>query len=238
MILVGLALGLVAASAPRAHPTPEALRQASEERARCERPPEDSVPVDAGRIAMSLKALRAAVPELAPDAAGESPTVDSGSDLLQLSRAAGEGLSRVEYDLWQGRVYRIRWRLAERFERPVMDELARVGRICLGRPEYDQTIEAEPGSPVATLRRVGWRHDERRIELRQLHPLGGGPVYLSVTHAPTLREMGASGRPPPPEPDRTGAWWKRPTKRPRPVTDEERAALGRAFLDLLAQLDH
>ena len=118
------------------------------------------------------------------------------------------------------------------------DELLGRARKCFGRPEYDQTFEAEPGSSAATLRRIAWSHDERRIELRQLHPLRGGPVFLSVSAAAALRELGAAGLAPFPEPARSEPWWQRSLAPPKPLEPEESAALGDAFVRLLAQLDH
>jgi len=153
-------------------------------------------------------------------------------------RGAGDDVVRIQYELWQGRVYRIRWRLAPAFERPIFDELAERGRFCLGTADLDQTFEAEPGSAEATLRRVVWTHEDRRIELRQLHPLGGGPVYLSATDLAALRAMGAAERAPFPDPSRSAPWWQRSLRPPKPADPEERAHLGRRFLALIGELSH
>lgn len=221
------------------------MREAWEQRQRCEAEIDPEVHVDVARLGMSRTDLRAtfeglqhdrAVP--APDPTRESSKGSPEEVLERWWRPASGDLARVEYELWEGRVYRIRWRLGADFERPVLDELGRVARVCFGEPDYDQTFEAEPGSPAATLRRIGWTHGDRRIELRQLHPLRGGPVYLSVTDRAALREMGRAGQAPFSDPDQSGPWWQRPTRVPQPSGAEERARLGKRFLELLAQLDH
>ncbi len=228
---------LAAALPVVAHPSDRELQQAREERERCAADPAPADPVDAGRLAMSEAELRSAVEGLRQEpAAGTDPREARG--LERYVRQATDPLAGVEYELWQDRVYRIRWRLATSFERPVLDELSRRARTCFGEPEYDQTFEAEPGSPKATLRRIGWRHGDRQIELRQLHPLRGGPVYLSVSRRATLREIGTAGVVPFSEPDRSAPWWQRSLEAPRPVTPEEREELGLAVLGLLSQLDH
>lgn len=216
-----------------AHPTDEALHAAAAERAQCAGSVADeSARLDRARIGMSEADLREQVGPLLP------PVTKPGAGPRRLSREATAPLSRVEYDLMDGTVYAIRWRLDTSFERPVLDELVRRAGVCLGRAEYDQTIEAEPGSADATLRRIGWKHGDRMIELRQLHPLHGGAVYLTVRSNERIRAMGEAGMAPLPEPDRSAPWWQRSIK-PVELADEgERKRLGDRFTALLTQLDH
>jgi len=229
---------VVPATMLRAHPTDLELRRAFEERELCEANVLLADRVDPVRLGMTDSELAHAVEGLRREPpASESKVASEGRPLRWTRDAQGE-LQSVEYESWQGRIYRIRWRLSDSFERPVFDEFLRRGEICFGAPEYDQTFEAEPGSPKATLRRVAWAHGDRRIELRQLHPLRGGAVYLTIQQVEPLREMVASGARAWPEPDRSAPWWQRSTGIPRPATAEEREELGRRFGVLLSQLDH
>jgi hypothetical protein len=233
--VVGLA---IPTTSVHAHPTDLELRQAFEELALCE---SDSAPadrVDAARLGMTESELRQAVDGLRRDPPASEADSDSERGPVRWLRDAQGELQGVEYESWQDRVYRIRWQLSPSFERPVFGEFLRRAEICFGTPEYDQTFEAEPGSPKATLRRVAWIHGDRRIELRQLHPLRGDRVYLTITTSETLREIAAAGFRVFPEPDRSEPWWRRPTQAPRPATADERDALGRRFAALLSQLDH
>ena len=225
------------------------LRAELAERARCEAPTGEKRRIDPIRLGMSEPELLRIFPDLRRDVTGrdasrkarpERAGPESGDEtgLRRWMREGAGALARVDYETWQGRVYRIRWRLPGDFERPVIDELGRRARVCFGPPEYDQTFEAEPGSSRATLRRMLWKHGDRQIELRQLHPLRGGPVYLSVTATGPLREIGAAGRAPPPEPDRTESWWRRPATPLVPASPAERDRLGRDFMRFLAELDH
>ncbi len=236
--LVAAAVVIAPAAPSFAHPTERELRDAFDERQRCEADVASADRIDPAHLGMSEADLRRAVEELRQDPLpGESDLRTEQGPIRWVRDAAG-GVARIEYESWHDRVYRIRWQLSAAFERPVLDELARRGRTCFGVPEFDQTFEAEPGSPRATLRRIGWIHGDRRIELRQLHPLRGGRVFLSVTTSATIREIGAAGLAGFPEPDRSESWWRRPTAPPRPATAEERKQLGDAFVRLLSQLDH
>lgn len=242
--VLGAAAWLAAAPA-RAHPTEAEIARAREERRLCTEVPPAEAHLDPARLGMDEAALRAlfgdALAEVAPEAAQPPAAASEGADApdapRRLRREASGDLAAVEYELWQGRVYRIRWRLAPRFERPALDALAERARACLGRPVLDQTFEAEPGSPKATYRRIVWRHDDRRIELRQLHPLRGGPVHLVVGSRPVLRAMGDAGVSPPPLPATTVPWWRRGAAPVVPVAPDEAEALGLAFLRLLAHAD-
>ncbi len=240
LVVVAIPVLVVAATGARAHPTVRELREAFAERARCEAVVAEEERIDPVRLGMSERELLAVLPGLrrVPSREGAEPALQEQADPRGWTRAGTEDLAGAEYELWQGRVYRIRWRLPAEFERPVIDELGRRARLCFGPPEYDQTFEARPGSSKATLRRIRWKHGDRQIELRQLHPLRGGPVYLSVALLGPLREIGAAGRAVPADPDRSGPWWRRPAQPLVPATDAERDRLGRAFVRFLAQLDH
>lgn len=260
-VIASLAVAPLAALAALAHPTDQQILESLADRRACdtghegERP--DGMEIDPARLGMTEAELRARVAGLRRDTVlGTSSETDA---LQRWSREVGTGVEGedgngtedgkkagdeagdvvlIQYELWQGRVYRIRWRLAPAFERPIFDELAERGRFCLGEADLDQTFEAEPGSADATLRRVVWTHESRRIELRQLHPLGGGPVYLSATDVATLRAIGAEERAPFPDPSRSAPWWTRSLRPPKPAAPEERARLGKRFLSLIGELSH
>lgn len=260
--VASVALTLVPALAPlgaRAHPTDEQILESIADRRACDSGHEGKSPdgtnIDPARLGMTETELRARVAGVRRNThVGRSPYTGTGTDtdpepgtdeLQRWSRdvdpendGQDEDIVLIQYELWQGRVYRIRWRLAPAFERPIFEELAERGRFCLGTADLDQTFEAEPGSAQATLRRVVWTHENRRIELRQLHPLGGGPVYLSATDLEALRAMGAAERAPFPDPSRSGPWWTRSLRPPKPADPGERAQLGRRFLALIGELSH
>lgn len=177
----------------------------------------------------------------APDPAaapGSQPVPAGGArpygDQRRLARTLADGdVQRVEYDVHEGRVVRIRWRLAERFELPVMDPLVTRLSERLGSPDYDQTIEGRLGSGKATLRRTGWTSGGRGLEVRQLHPLTGGPLYVTQSDLDALQAIVSAGGILMPEPDTADAWWRRPQSTPRlPTTDEiaERVAAVEALV--------
>lgn len=226
------------ATTGHAHPTDLELHRAYEERQLCETSIAAVERVDPVRLGMREDELKAAVEGLRRESPASDSVAAADVDPVRWIWEPGHELLSVEYEVWHGRVYRIRWQLAEDFERPVFDELRRRGDLCFGPPDHDQIFEAKPGSPKATLRRVTWSHGDRRIELRQLHPLHGGPVYLTIQLTEPRREIAASGARAAPDPDRTGPWWRRPAAPLRPATDAEREALGNRFAKLLAQLDH
>lgn len=180
-------------------------------------------------------------------AAGEAEAETSDGDTEAADRFPGQvrltrpvdraGLHLAQYELFDEKVYRIRWQLAEPFERPIMDALVAVATAQLGPPAYDQLLKAKLGSPKAELRRAGWRRGDRTLEVRQLHPLYGGPVYLSVTDGATAGEILASQGSPMPEPDSTGPWRERTRAEPKALTPYERETLANAFRALLAQAD-
>lgn len=97
--------------------------------------------------------------------------------------------------------------------------------VELGKPYYDQLIEGKFGTGRATLRRTGWRDGPRVIEVRQLNPMVGGPIFLTLSDQGAIREIVASGGTAAPEPDSIGRWWNRPITPPEPLTRREREAL-------------
>ena len=146
-----------------------------------------------------------------------------------------EDVRRVEYELFRHRVYRVRWQLAERFERPWMAPLVAHLTAELGKPYYDQLIEGKFGSGRATLRRAAWQHKPRGLEVRQLNPLLGGPFFLTLSDQAAIKAIVASGGTAAPEPDSIGPWWQEPVKPPALLTARERDALLVAFDGVLAQ---
>lgn len=252
-IALGVALGLASVAVTSfevaAHPTDREILDTMADRRACEASArgEDGASIDSMvRLGMTEAELRASVAGLERDSSasvGEEDdlqrwVLEVSGDPSRGSSAGVSEVSEVQYELWLGRLYRIRWRLAPSFERPIFDELVARGELCLGPVDLDQTFEAEPGSSDATLRRARWTHGDLRIELRQLHPLAGGPVYLSATDSRALREMGAAGRAPFPSPSQTAPWWMRSARVPEPPTAQERKRLGQRFLRLIGDLSH
>lgn len=151
-------------------------------------------------------------------------------------KVAGEDIIRVEYDLFAGKVYAIRWQLAERFERPIEPDLLKLATKRFGTPKYNQFIPARFGSGKVDVRRAGWALGDRLIELRILAPNVGGPVYITVTDQKATKAVVKSRGQVAPPPDSLGPWWKRPAKTYKPVTPTERAALLNAFETLLGKV--
>ena len=149
----------------------------------------------------------------------------------------GGDVQSVEYELFRGRVYRVRWQLAPRFERPLMTSLVAHLTPKLGKPYYDQLIEGKFGTGRATLRRAGWRDGPRSLEIRQLNPQVGGPVFLTLSDQATLRAIADAGGTAALEPDSIGPWWQKPIKPFAPLTAPERDALLVAFDGVLAEVD-
>jgi hypothetical protein len=179
-------------------------------------------------------------PDLAPTGeAGSDPAPDPYAEQVQQRRVLAKGDVRsVEYELFRGRVYRIRWELADRFHTRIMDGLIHQAAHCYGKPAYDQTIEAKIASGEATRRRAGWRRAGRLLEVRQLNPLLGGPVFVTVTDVDASQVIIAARGIVAPEPERRPEpWWKRTGEPPRLPSDDERAALVRAVAAVLSQTD-
>ena len=173
-------------------------------------------------------------PERAEDEASppESPAVAQ----QRLARAAEGPVVRVEYDLAEDRVYRVRWRLAERFERPLMGAVVARLEARLGEPAYDQTLRAKLGSGRADLRRAGWVVGARALEVRQLHPFNGGPLFVSLADRGAMDAIVAARGTALPQPDTTGAWWRRAQRPPTPLSQAERDALATEIDALIAEL--
>jgi len=167
-----------------------------------------------------------------PVATAKDPFAEQQRFALQ---SATEDIDRVEFELFRDRVYRVRWQLAERFERPVMPSLVAHLGAELGGPYYDQTIEGKFGSGRATLRRAGWKSRGANLEIRQLNPMVGGPLYLTVSDLDALQEIVAAGGTVAPEPDSIGPWWRKPVKALPPLTAAERDQLVDAFHVVLAR---
>ena len=106
----------------------------------------------------------------------------------------------------------------------------------LGKPYYDQLIEGRFGSGQATLRRIGWRNGSETIEVRQLNPMVGGPMFLTLSDQAAVREIVASGETAAPEPDSIGRWWNEPITPHKPLTHREREALLAAFDAIRARI--
>ena len=161
--------------------------------------------------------------QMLPPASGGRP--DRLANQKRLVRRPGAGsIDRVEYELYLDRVYRIRWQLAGAFEIPIME--AAVERLTdeFGRHLYDQIFEAKPGSPKAERRRAGWKRAGKLLELRQLSPRSGGPLFITVTHLATSQSIIDAAGILMPEPDTMNPWWRRPQKAPEVPTAAQRSA--------------
>jgi hypothetical protein len=257
-IAVGVAPGLALA-----HPTLEELAERAQLRTLCSRAADPGERFDPIGLAGEESALRSAwgdalrtqkIERVAADfqhpapapstptgagGAGAVPDAEPFAEQLRLLRMLPDGdIRAVEYELFRQRVYRIRWTLSERFHVPIMDAIVHQAGHCYGEPEYDQTIEAKIASGEATFRRAGWRREGRLLEIRQLNPLLGGPVLVTVTDVAASRAIIAAEGSLAPEPDRRSQpWWQRAGGTPRLPSDEEREALVRAFAGILSQTD-
>jgi hypothetical protein len=193
-----------------------------------------------------VRSLHERILEGAEPRAGAKPEQSEGDvgaaqspfrDQRRLIREPGEGeVARAEYDLYRGRVYRVRWRLPERFERPVMEPAVAHLSARLGEPAYDQTVEAKLGSGKATLRRAGWRRGGHALELRQLSPFSGGPLYLTLSDVATLEAIFRAQVVPLPQPETTEPWWKHPQRPPALLTPVERKHLWNVLDELVARM--
>ena len=178
-------------------------------------------------LGLSRKAEEEDAAEPPPEPADRFP------DQIRLVRQVPTGDAvRAEYELYRGRVYRIRWRLAQRFEHHLMPGLIKHLSARLGEPVYDQTLKAKLGSQKADRRRTGWRKGSRALEVRQLHPFDGGPLFLTVTDLEAAQAVIDAGGTLLPEPESSGPWWKKPRRTPRLLTTQESTELLSA-VDLL-----
>jgi hypothetical protein len=154
------------------------------------------------------------------------PPADPYVNQARLVRTPGEGdVVAEEYLLHKGRVYRIRWTLADRFEQPIMSDLVEQGTKRFGEPAYDQNIVQRPGSAKANLRRSAWVRGARSLEIRQLNPIMGGPLYVTLSDGAAIKAIVRDGGTVAPEPETAGSWWLAKQRKPRLPTPEERAAL-------------
>jgi hypothetical protein len=151
-----------------------------------------------------------------------APAKPAFGDQTRWSRAADGAVAREEYDLAGDRVYRVRWQLVERYEHPLLNDVVARAAKRFGPPGYDQTLRAKPGSARADLRRVGWNLDGRALEVRQLHPFTGGPIFLTIADRAALQAIVDRRETPLPQPDTTGAWWRRAQRPPSLLTKAER----------------
>jgi hypothetical protein len=167
---------------------------------------------------------------------GEVSVTDPFAGQRRLVRPLADGdLRQIEYDLFADHVYRVRWQLAARFERPIMDALVARLSAELGEPYYDQLIEGKFGSGRATLRRAAWRSGPHTLEVRQLTPLLGGPLFVTLSDRVALQAISAEGGTASPEPDSIGPWWQQPLPTADLLSAGERDALLAAFDRVLAQ---
>ena len=210
------------------------------------RPIESRSILHPGKVKMPTSGVMAAEADEADDA-GEAGAVEPEqlpaevenpfAEQLRLIRKPDAGdVQSVEYELFRGRVYRVRWRLADRFERSLMIALVPHLTTKLGKPYYDQTIVGKFGTGRATLRRAGWRHESRSLEIRQLNPQLGGPIFLTLSDQRMIRAIAESGGTAAPEPDSIGVWWQKPIKPFAALTAPERDALLAGFDGVLAEV--
>ncbi len=162
---------------------------------------------------------------------------DLFAEQKRLVREVGGDVRRVEYEIFREKVYRIRWQLSDRFERPLMNPLVAHLSDRFGEPFYNQQIEGKLASGKATLYRAGWRRGSRSLELRQLHPMSGGPLFLTLSDQTAIRAIAASRGSVLPEPESSGVWWQERLSRPVILTPEERDLLLKSIDALISQIN-
>jgi hypothetical protein len=173
---------------------------------------------------------------LLPGLISRQEALAPGSGLTAFHRRFPQPTDLVyaEYELFRGKVYRIRWRLAERFERPLFPWLVDRMAHRLGPPAYDQLVEPGMGSGQASLRRAAWRLSRGTIEVRQLQPRQGGPLFLTWVDEGTVASILAARLPVPSQPDQLPAWWEGKPALPNPLAAGEEEPLLHGFEALLA----
>ena len=142
----------------------------------------------------------------------------------------------AEYELFDGRVFRIRWSLTDRFDRPIYSYLLGRTRRRLGEPEADQLVGWAPHTPPADaplLHYSSWQLGERSLELRQLEPLSGGTVFLTLADERMFLEARIAHNPPVAQPDRMLPFWQRKDSRLKIPTEAERWQLMWTFDDVV-----
>ena len=247
----------LASSLAAAHPTTEDLRERATRAKLCTPAENPGEPFDSVRLGAEESKLRTAwgdalqpqkIEHLGPDfqRLAQPPEADDSNakdgadpyaDQRRLLRVLAKGdVRRVEYELFRGRVYRIRWELSDRYQAPIMDDFVQQAAECYGPFRYDQIIEAKLGSGESTLRRAGWERNDRLLEIRQLNPLGGGPLFVTMTDRKISKAIIAARGSLAPEPKRRSEpWWQRQNPSPAPPSEAERSALVRAFAAVLSQ---
>jgi len=248
---------LLASSLAAAHPTSDDLRERATRAKLCTPAENPGKPFDSVQLGAEESKLRTAwgdalqpetIEHLGPDFqrlaqrpeaddSGAKAGADPYADQLRLKRVLAKGDVRsVEYELFRGHVYRIRWELSDRFHAPIMDDFVQQAAECYGPFRYDQTIEAKLGSGESTLRRAGWERHDRLLEIRQLNPLGGGPLFVTMTDRKISKAIIAARGNLAPEPKRRSEpWWQRQNPSPAPPSEAERSALVQAFAAVLSQ---
>lgn len=252
-----LCFSVLVPSLAAAHPTTEDLRERAIRAKLCTPVKNAGKPFDSVQLGAEESKLRTAwgdalqpqkIEHLGPDfqRLAQPPEVDDSNakegadpyaDQLRLLRVLAKGdVRRVEYELFRGRVYRIRWELSDRYHAPIMDDFVQQAAECYGPFRYDQTIEAKLGSGESTLRRAGWERNGRLLEIRQLNPLGGGPLFVTMTDRKISKAIIAARGSLAPEPKRRSEpWWQRQNPSPAPPSEAERSALVQALAAVLSQ---
>jgi hypothetical protein len=145
---------------------------------------------------------------------------------------ASSELAYAEYELFDGRVFRLRWCLAERFELPIFSNLKHQLSHYLSQPQVDKLVGKDPHRPAhedPVLRYVRWRRQEHTLELRQINTMTGGRVFLTLMDSGVVEEIKAAHEPILGPPDDMEISWKQA----RLPSDEERWLLVWAFDDVL-----
>ncbi len=191
---------------------------------------------DTVRLGMDEAELRTLAGDaLEPGLLSQEAAFPPGSGLAAFHRRfSGADLAYAEYDLFQGKVYRIRWRLAERFERPLMPRIVDRMTHRFGAPIYDQLVEATLGSSRSSLRRAAWAWSGGTIEVRQLQPQQGGPLFLTWMDQDAVDGILKKELQVPPQPDQLPPWWEGKPVLPRPLAAGEEEPLLLSFEALLA----
>ncbi len=257
MLLLGVAACL-SANGTAAHSTREELKERAERAHACDRDAQGAEAFDPTRLGTSLATLRERFGDALISESLERPksalerrmekqtlaeTPEAGTpeghapyaNQARLRRSVAEhDVLFAEYDLYNDSVYRIRWRLDDRFNLPIMGDLVVQTTACYGPPEYDQEPEWKLSDGKAKLRRTGWQRDDRLLEVRQLHPLNGGPVFVTVTDLATVRAIVAAQGFASPDPETSPPWWEKPQATRAELSDEEREGLVHAFAHVLS----
>ena len=189
------------------------------------RPVEVSLPRSVGERVRALAAdpLAAEPDDVAPEP--QERVAFAGQE--RLARLVGDDpdVARIEYDVVDGRVYRVRWQLTERFERPIMAAVVEHLRGRLGAPVFDQRIAAKLGSGKSDLWRARWQAGQRALDVRQLHPMTGGPLFVTLSDLAALQRIIDAGRVALPEPTVSEDWWRKPQRPLALVPADERELL-------------